>query len=211
MSEWYPLGLADNAISVRRSLGLHVNGTAFVYFPLYLADPMHGYEALARLGDVLQSLSCGGVHAALLLGRPEYWGAGTAAHSRDVVHNATHRQYMLDAVKTVLSHEGVYPFVGLVSVYWLGAASFCVSGGCSSDDILSLNEVCARVCARVCVRECVRACVRACVRVCAVCVLCVLCVLCVCCGCAGGVLCLCSRRVPSHVVVSLRAACWHVL
>ena len=84
-SVWLSRRDADVA-ALRLSLGHSPNATAIVYFPAFLADAVHNGAALARLDSVITHFACNGVRPSLLVGRPEFYGAGRL--TRDVVHNS---------------------------------------------------------------------------------------------------------------------------
>jgi hypothetical protein len=92
---------------LRLSLGTHANATAIVYFPAFLADPVHGGVPLARLDAVTTYMACNGVQPALLIGRPEFYGAGTFSNTRDVVHVPTNTAYLLSRVADILQLPAV--------------------------------------------------------------------------------------------------------
>lgn len=131
---------ADDMQRLRLSLGTHANATAIVYFPAFLADPVHGGVPLARLDAVATYMACNGVQPALLIGRPEFYGAGTFSNTRDVVHVPTNTAYLLSRVADILQLPAVQAHVTLVSVYWCGLASFCTHGGCSTADVTAFNN-----------------------------------------------------------------------
>lgn len=91
-----------------------------VYFPVYLADPMHGDVYLHRLAEVLSHFRANGIETALFLGRPEFTGNGRAADYHDVVHDAAARSALHAMIGRVLDHPGVAEHVQFVALYYLG-------------------------------------------------------------------------------------------
>ena len=126
--------------TLRGALGAAPLATAWIYFPAFLADEAaHGAAPLQRLAAVARDVAAAGMRPALFFGRPEFFGAGNASDARDVVHSAAARDYLLARVAAALALPDVRANVGLVSLYWVGAASFCASGGCSEADIAAFT------------------------------------------------------------------------
>jgi hypothetical protein len=111
---------ARDVARLREQFGTDARILLHVYFPVYLADPVHGDVYLERLATVLEWFDDAGIETALFLGRPEFDGAGRASDYHDVVHDATARAKLLAMIARVLDAPRVAARVRLVSVYYLG-------------------------------------------------------------------------------------------
>ena len=122
--------------TLRSALGGAQGATVIIYAPVFLFDlALHGSTPALRLGAVVRDVVAAGMRAMLLFGRPEYFGYGNASQTHDVVHDSTARSYLLSCLAAALAVPDVKANVNFVSLYWMGASSYCASGRCSEADI----------------------------------------------------------------------------
>lgn len=137
--------VASDVALLRQSLGGGGNASAIVYFPAFLADVARwGAAPLERLDSVVASLAAGGVRPQLLIGRPDVGASGEWLPSSDPVHDPAARAWLTARVRDVLALPAVQREVVFVSVYWMGASSFCAQGGgCSEAEVADYNAALA--------------------------------------------------------------------
>ena len=105
------------------NLGNHPKSTALIYFPLFLADPMHNGLALQRLDVALADARAAGLQTALFIGRPDYSGNGSSG-SWNPVLNTLARSYVLAQLSNILTPARASG-LSFVSLYWMGMANCC--------------------------------------------------------------------------------------
>ena len=114
-----------------------------IYFPLFLADTtVNGNIGLTRLTTVIQNCQNYGFQPILFLGRPEFYGVGNNSQTHDIVHDSAARTYFINLLQNILSLSIVQSLVQHISVYWLGAAYFCVGTPtvCTTQDIYNITQ-----------------------------------------------------------------------
>jgi hypothetical protein len=134
---------SDRGVAIR---GAATSGaiSVVVYFPLFLADPIHQGVALERLSAVINDVVGAGMVPFLFIGRPEFYGNGSGTETRDVVHDNAARTYMLQTLLAILSSSStIKDNVPFVSLYWLSAAYFCQNDACTEAQITGLNSAIA--------------------------------------------------------------------
>ena len=92
---------------LRSNLGDAPNSTAIIYFPAFLADPVHGGVALGRLDVVCADVSSAGLRVIPFVGRPDYFGMGNANDTFNPVLNATALSYLIARISDIVSRPTV--------------------------------------------------------------------------------------------------------
>jgi hypothetical protein len=122
---------AASWILVRYSLGDTARMAVILYFPLFLADDVHGGVALARLDIVVADIVAAGMEVLLLVGRPDYYGHGTLAEQWNPVKNTAAQNYVMARLDALVRRPALAaPALSFVSLYWMGAAC-AAQGGCT--------------------------------------------------------------------------------
>lgn len=116
---------------LRSNLGSHPQSTVLLYFPLFLADPLHAGLALERLDQALSDARSAELATALFIGRPDYHGNGTSG-SWNPVLDATARSYVLDQLAALLTPARASG-LSFVSLYWMGLACHGAGQGVCSE------------------------------------------------------------------------------
>jgi len=124
---------------VRSSLGGQPGATALVYFPLFLADPVHGGRALQRLDQALADARAAGLQTALFIGRPDFHTNGSAAQSWNPVLNPTARAYVLAQLAMLVTPARAAGLSAL-SLYWMGMACHSLGEGACSEAAVHAYE-----------------------------------------------------------------------
>ena len=137
----YTLGGAADWSLFSYNFAAHPNASVIINFPAYAADPRWAGVALQRLNVVVADVTAAGLNAIVFVARPEFHTAGTGGHTHDVVHNLTARAYLIARIEAIAALPAVAANVRLVSVYWMGAASYCKGAtvNCSAADITSFS------------------------------------------------------------------------
>ena len=117
---------------LRSSLGDQPGATVLLYFPLYLADPVHGGLALARLDAALADARAAGLATALFIGRPDYHSNGTAAESWNPILSAPARAYVLAQLAALVTPARAARLTS-ISLYWMGLACHAAGEGVCSE------------------------------------------------------------------------------
>ena len=115
---------------VRYSLGSQEGATVLLYFPLFLADPLHGGVALRRLDAAIADAARAGLAVALFVGRPDYFGAGNASQSWNPVLSAPARAYVLTQLAALVTPARAAT-LSFLSLYWMGLACHAQGEVCS--------------------------------------------------------------------------------
>jgi hypothetical protein len=133
-SDWqhYTAVQASMWALVRYNLGSQQGATVVLYFPLFLADPLHSGLALARLDTVLADIRASGMQALLLIGRPDYYGRGLASSSWNPVLNPTALQYV-QATLALIATPARAAQLTAISLYWMGLACHAAGPGACSE------------------------------------------------------------------------------
>jgi hypothetical protein len=129
------------ASAANRTSGSPFRPTAVLYVPAFIADSaVWGTQPLQRVNEVVGDVAALGLQVILLLGRPEFYGAGDWSHVHDVVRSNASRAVLLAYVRAILALPAVAASVSFVSVYWMGASHLC-SGAVSGSGACTLSEV----------------------------------------------------------------------
>ena len=119
---------------VRASLGGGQPGaTVLLYFPLFLADPVHGGVALRRLDKALSDARAAGLRTALFIGRPDYHTNGSAGQTWNPVLDPAARAYVLAQLALLVTPARAAGLSSL-SLYWMGLACHDLGEGACSED-----------------------------------------------------------------------------
>lgn len=99
---------------LRSNLGDASGSSVLLYFPAFLADPIHGGVALGRFDAVCSDLATAGLRVIPFIGRPDYFGAGTANDTFNPVLNASALSYLLDRIADIVSRPSVLSISSVV-------------------------------------------------------------------------------------------------
>jgi len=114
---------------IKYNLGAQRGSTVILYFPLFLSDAVHGGLALSRLDAVIADITAAGLAVLLLVGRPDYYGAGNATDSWNPILSTAARAYVLQQLAVLATPQRAATLTAL-SLYWLGLA--CQAAGAAA-------------------------------------------------------------------------------
>lgn len=113
---------------LRANLGDNNESGVLLYFPAFLADPMHGGVALGRLDVVCSDLAGAGLRVIPFIGRPDYFGAGAANDTFNPVLDGSALAYLLGRIADIVSRPSVLSATSVVvssrSALWVARVDF---------------------------------------------------------------------------------------